>query len=381
MRLGFDLLFLRPRASGGREAYALALLHELLAQSPDLDVTAFVPRAAAVDLRGELPSEVRVVAVPSSAAHAGRWALGELAQLPVAATRAGVDLLHSPANFAPVAGSFARVVTLHDLQHLALPELISPARRIATHALLRAAAQRADRIITGSDAARREIVRELPTIADRIETIPHGVVPPAPLGRLSEDAARRALGLAQRQVVLAVSTDLPHKNLEGLVDAFSLIAAADRPLLVIAGARTDGPHLRDAAAALGIERDVRLLGFVSLEQRDALYRMAAGVVVPSLYEGFGLPALEAMSYGAPLACSAIPPLREVVGDAALRFPPGDAAAMATAIRELIGDPAGAAQRVRRGRERAARFTWRATASATLEAYARALRQRRDAGDG
>jgi glycosyltransferase involved in cell wall biosynthesis len=375
MRLGLDLLFLVPGESGGRETYTRELVRALHAVDPTLELTAFTNRESAGWVR-ELGVPVRAVVLGVSPRRPDHWALGELAALPAAARRAGVALVHSPANFGPVGGRFVRVITLHDLQYRAVPELLTPARRLGTGALIPVMARRAHRLITGAATARDEIVRELGVPAERIDVIPHGVVQPPSGTRISEPRLRAELELGERPLVLTVATALPHTNLGRLLEALAVIEPARRPVLAVSGAGTDGPELSDQVAALSLRTDVRLLGFAPRATLEALYATAACVVIPTLYEGFGLPVIEAMARGTPVACSDIPVLREVAADAACFFDPRRPAAIAEAMLGLIEQPARARRYADAGRRRAAGFTWEATARATIATYRRALSARR-----
>lgn len=372
MRVGFDLLFLIPGETGGRETYARELITAMLATEPALDLTAFVGREATPDLIADLRSVMDVVRLAASARRPDRWAIGELLRLPAAGRRAGLDLMHSPANFAPASGPFTRVVTLHDLQYRAVPELVTPARRIGTAALLRTAARRAHRIITGSHFSGEEITAAFGIAPERIDVIPHGVSEPLTVDRPSADLLRDRFALGDRPVVLTVGSDLPHKNLDRLLEALAVIPADRRPVLVLTGPRTDGPRLRDRAAAAGVGADVRPLGFVSAAELDGLYALATAAVLPSLYEGFGLPVLESLARGVAVACSDIPPMREVAGDAALPFDPSRIQDIAAAMQRLLDDPPLRQRLAAAGPDRAAAFTWRRTAEATLATYRRAL---------
>ena len=182
-------------------------------------------------------------------------------------------------------GRFRRVVTLHDLQYRAVPELLTPARRLGTAVLLEAAARRADRVITVSQASGHEITEKLGIAPDRIDVIPNGVRLPDAAGRPSTGELRARFGLGDRPVVLAVGSDLPHKNLDRLLDAMALVPEARRPVLVLAGPGTDGPRLLEKAMAAGVSSDVHLAGFVAAADLDGLYALAELVVLPSLYEG------------------------------------------------------------------------------------------------
>jgi glycosyltransferase involved in cell wall biosynthesis len=370
MRVGLDLLFLIPGETGGREAYARELVPALLEQAPELELVAFVNEDAGARLAGELARGVRVVVVPVSARSRAQWALGELALVSVAARRARVDLLHSMANFAPAWGSFRRVVTIHDLQYRALSELLSWPVRTATSGLVSLAARRASRIIAVSSAGAQEIVSGLGVERERIDVVPNGVRPRPEAA--AGDGAREHYALNERQIALAVATNLPHKNLPALVEALALIAPAERPLLVIAGHGTDDAELQAEADAAGVAADVRLLGQLSTAELDSLYATATCLVLPTLHEGFGLPVLEAMARSLPVACSDIPALREVGGAAALYFDPRSPTQIAAAISELIADSGLAARLRELGRVQASAFSWSAAAEGTLASYRRAL---------
>ena len=369
MRLGLDLLYLVPGETGGRETYARELIGALLAADPSLDPIAFTGR----DGGGEWARErgLRTVVLPVSIAHPERWAFGELVQLPAAGARAGVELMHSLANVGPAAGPFARVLTLHDLQWRAVPELLSPARRLATGALVGTAVRRAHRLLTVSRASREEIISGLGVSPGRIDAIPNGVVH-EPASLASEAELRARLRLGDRPLLLSVATALPHKNLTGLLEALALIEPGRRPLLALAGAHTDGRQLAARVAELALEEDVRPLGFEPDATLERLYAMASGVVVPTFYEGFGLPVAEALARATPVACSDLPVLRELAGDTALYFAPDRPRAIADAMLALVEDPERVTRLALAGRTRMAALTWETAARSTLESYRRAL---------
>jgi len=370
MRVGLDLLYLIPGQTGGRETYARELVPALLKCSPELELVAFVNRDAGPRLAAELGNSVRAVVVPVSARSRPQWALGELALVSLAASRARVELLHSMANFAPVWGGFCRVVSIHDLQYRAVPELLSWPMRAGTSTLVSLAARRSDRIITGSAAAREEIVAALRVERERIDVVPHGVRPPPVTPPTS--GVRERYGLGQRPLALTVATNLPHKNLPALIDALALIDPAQRPLLVVAGFGTDDGALRARAATAGVVDDVRLLGRCSSEELESLYALASCMVLPTLYEGFGLPVLEAMARSLTVVCSDIPTLREVAGPAALYFDPHSPVQIAQRLGEALSDLSTTQQLQALGAARAAEFSWLAAAKGTLASYLRAL---------
>jgi glycosyltransferase involved in cell wall biosynthesis len=372
MHIGLNLVYLIPGETGGTEIVARELVPELVAARPDVRFTAFINREAAAQ-HGFWNDIVESVTVPVRATNRLQWVRGEQQLLPRLAARSGVDLVHSLANTGPVRGNFTRVVTIHDLIHRIYPETHFGPLALGMRVLVKAAARRSDVVIADSRSTKEDLVRLLGLSPGRIEVAPLGVSPPAGRARMPEAEVRSRFGLGGRTVVLSVSAKRPHKNLLRLIEAIGLIPAERRPLLVLPGYPT--PHerdLRDRAAELGIEGDVRFLGWVSDADLAGLYEAARCFVFPSLYEGFGLPVLEAMAHGVPVACSDRGSLKEVASSAALLFDPEQPSEIAAATERLIGDVAEADRLRTAGRKRAARFTWRATAEATLRAYERAL---------
>lgn len=370
--VGLNLVYLVPGETGGMETYARELIPALRAARPGLRITAFVNREAAAAGGGPWGEEVPAVTVPVRAGRRSEWVRGEQLLLPGLATRAGVDLLHSPGNTAPLRGRFRRVVTVHDLIHRIHPEAHFGLNATAMRWLVALAVRRTDRVIVPSAATRADLLAILGTPATKIDVVPQGVVAPPKLPPTAVADCRRRFDLGERAVVLAAAAKRPHKNLPRLLRALALIPAEHRPLLVIPGYPT--PHeaeLQRQATALGLDDDLRMPGWVPGPELEGLYASAAVFAFPSLYEGFGLPLLEAMARGVPVACSDRGALAEVAGDAALRFDPERPEQIAAAIEALLSDPATADRLRGAGRRRAAGFTWDATAKATLASYERA----------
>jgi glycosyltransferase involved in cell wall biosynthesis len=284
-----------------------------------------------------------------------------------------VHLVHSLGSTAPLWGRFRTVVTVHDLIYARFPEAHSGIRDKGMRVLVPAAARRSDRVLADSRSTRDDLIQLLSVEPARIDVVPLGLGSVQRADPLSDTATRARFGLDARQVLLSLSAKRPHKNLAALIGALARIPAERRPLLVLPGYPTwHEAELRERAASAGVAGDVRFLGWVSGAELEGLWAIAAAFVFPSLYEGFGLPVLEAMARGVPVACSNASSLPEVAGDAALLFDPHDESAIASAVECLLGDPVEAERRRRRGLNRAGHFTWERTAHLTLDSYYRAL---------
>jgi glycosyltransferase involved in cell wall biosynthesis len=302
-----------------------------------------------------------------------KWVLGEQLLLPRLASRAAIDLIHSLANTAPLHGRFRRVVTVHDLIYARFPEAHSGVREKGMRVLVPAGVRRSQRVIVDSNSTRDDLVELLDFDPGRIDVVPLGLGNVRREEPLGEAEIRRRLELGAREVLLSLSAKRPHKNLAALIGALAQIASDRRPLLVLPGYST--PHeaeLRALAARVGIAEDVRFVGWRQDKEIEGLWTLARAFVYPSLYEGFGLPVLEAMARGVPVACSRASSLPEVAGDAALLFEPSDQHAIASAIVRLLDDEALRARLISLGHERVRRFTWERAAQLTLASYDRAL---------
>jgi len=369
--VGLNLIFLVPGRTGGMEVYARELLGAIAGLAPaDTSFVTFVNRETEHE-PGPWRELGRTVVVPVRASRRTEWVRGEQQLLPRLAARERIDLLHSLGSTAPGWGRFRRVVTVHDLIYRHHPEAHAGLLSLGMRVLVPLAVRRSARVITDSQATRRDLVELLGTPADRIDVVPLGVGALPRVEPADERTLRQRFDLGERRVLLSLSAKRAHKNLEALLDACALLD--ERPVLILAGYPTAHEReLRRRAAALGIDADVRWPEWLEPAEVEGLWRLTAGLVYPSRYEGFGLPVLEAMVRGVPVACSNASSLPEVAGDAALLFDPGDARAIAAAIAALLaGGPEIDRLRVA-GRLRAATFSWERSASLTLESYARAL---------
>jgi glycosyltransferase involved in cell wall biosynthesis len=372
LHVGLNLIFLVPGETGGMEVYARELIPALVAAAPDVSFTAFINRETAAAGNGPWGELLRAVVVPVNARSRAQWVIGEQALLPRLAARERVDLLHSLASTAPAWGSFRRVLTVHDLIYARLPEAHGGLRALGMRALVPLAVRGSHRLIADSQSTKRDLVELQGTAPERIDVVPLGFGARQRVVPMPEPELRQRLDLGQRRVLLSLSAKRPHKNLLALIGALARIPAERRPLLMLPGYRTwHEQQLHKRAQDLGVQSDVRLLDWVADDELEGLWSAADAFVYPSLYEGFGLPVLEAMARGVPVACANASSLPEVAGEAALLFDPRSEAGIAAAIERLLADAELRATLRTAGVKRAAQFTWERTAQLTLASYGRA----------
>jgi glycosyltransferase involved in cell wall biosynthesis len=383
LKVGFNLAYL-VEDSGGSGTYARELLAHLLRVEPEIELTAWVGTTAPAWLAQEpWAEEVRWVRLPVPGLGTPWHLWHELVGIGLDARRRRLDLVHGLANLAPIVHpGIASVATILDVIWIHYPEATGARFRAVMGTLAPLVGRSATRIIAISEAARDDISATLRLDYEKFDVAPLGISPPAASEptQAERDDLRGRLGLDARPVVLCVAAKRKHKNLHGLIRAIGAIAeraGGEPPLqLVLPGSPNDyEQELRALAAELGVDGSVRFPGWVSDAELDVLYGLATCFVLPTFLEGFGLPVLEAMARGLPVACSDIPVLSEVAGDAAALFDPNDPHSIATTIERVIADPALARELAERGRERCRMFTWERTARATLASYRRALGER------
>ena len=297
--------------------------------------------------------------------------------LPVLLRRLRIDLLHSLHYAFPlVSFGTRRVVTFHDMTFFNMPEVHERLKVFYFQTFMRACVRYADHTIFISRSALEDCTRTLGTPRGQVSVVPHGKSqafrPDLPAAAIA--AVREKYRLAAR-FVLYVGTIEPRKNLSRLVEAFAVAAAQDPALqLVLAGKK--GWMVDDLYASierLGLTARVLFPGFVAEQDKPALLAACTVFVYPSLYEGFGLPALEALATGAPTITSNTSSLPEVVGEAALRIDPTQTAELTAALAFLLASPERCAELKQLGPAQAARFTWARTAALTAEVYRATLR--------
>ncbi len=366
VRVGI-LAYGTDRPGSGIARYTTELITALRRRRSDIDVVVLVPGHS---LAGIGPS-AKVVGLRRLPAL---MTVGPVA-IAAVARRHRLDVVHDPAGVSPFlvprrAAPFARVVTIHDMVPYVYPETHARLTNVLFHEYIPRSLWAVDRLVTVSEASRRDIARFWNVPPERLEVIPNGVGAHfAPRSAAQVRSVLERLGVSP-PYVLAVGAIQPRKNLETLFDAFAQLRAGGLPhTLVVVGRQMWKSHgVFRRLEELGLADAVTLTGFVEDDDLPALYAGAACFVFPSLYEGFGLPPLEAMACGAPVVASDCSSMPEVLGDAGVLAPAHDSAAFASAIRRIIADPGWANELRRRGTERAAVFGWDRTAAAHAQLY-------------
>lgn len=334
MRIGIDA---RKIADFGIGTYIRGLLGGLLELNTNHEYVAFAPADAPI------PRGVEHIVV-----NAPHYSIRELVILGRAANHAQLDVFHAPHYVVP----FTRVpviVTIHDLIHLHQPQR-NPLAKIYATAMLRHAIRKANAVLTVSNAVKQQLEHELG--ARNVIVTPNGVPSPFP--------AHCQLPTANHSAFVYVGNDKPHKNVDALIAAFSLVRAElPHARLVLVGAPFARFRDRDGIDARGFIHDDAL---------SAVYRDALALVMPSREEGFGLPALEAMAHGTAVITSRDAALVELTADAALHVDARDVRALADAMLRIARDADLRARLSAIGVERARLFTWRRCAERTVEAY-------------
>ncbi|MGH9315070.1 MAG: glycosyltransferase family 4 protein [Vicinamibacterales bacterium] len=305
------------------------------------------------------------------------YSVREQISVPMDLRREAVDLFHAPHYVLPPLVSCRSVVTIHDCIHLMFPQYLP--NRLAwgyARTFMWAATHRSDRVLTVSEASKRDILRFCHIPPEKIDVIYNGIDDRFWTAPCEEDVIRvRERYQLNAPFLLYAGNIKPHKNLERLIEAFHRLRGegfADLTLLIIGDEISKYAALRRAVHRHHLHKHVRFFGFVPDETLAVLYRLADVFVFPSLYEGFGLPPLEAMASGTPVVTSNVSSLPEVVGDAALLVDPRDPDAIAGAVRMLLTDRTLREDLRRRGLARARAFSWEQSVARIRQIYAEVL---------
>jgi glycosyltransferase involved in cell wall biosynthesis len=357
VRIGLNLLYLIPKVVGGTETYARGLLQGLAAVDEQNDYIVYVNQTARAWPLPENANFRRVVCPVDGAVRGFRYGYEQL-ELPRQVRRDGVDVLHSLAYVAPARLRCESVLTVHDLTFRALPTPM--ARRLAMEWFVARSVRTATRVIAVSDFTRRAILDAFPVQPERVIVIYEAANRPA----VNDNA------MAAAPYIVAFGNRFPHKNIHRLLQAFSRLREKGLPhRLQIIGQLPEGVTL-DALNGCSADIDVR--GYLEPAELDRVLCDAAVLAFPSLYEGFGLPVLEAMAHGVPVVCSNRGALPEIGGDAVCYCDPERVESITESLHVVLTNAGLAADLGRRGARRAQRFSWVKTATETLAVYRDAI---------
>ncbi len=364
VRIGIDTRKLHDFGIG---TYIRNLLRQLARLDRDTDFVLFCRPDDAASL-SSLGDNFR--AVPETA---GNYSVAEQVRIPLALRREGVTLFHAPHYVLPPLVSCRSVVTIHDCIHLMFPQYLP--NRIAhvyARASIRLAARRATRVLTVSESSKRDILRFVDVCADKIDVIHNAYDERFGVEPREEDVVRvRERYQLHDEFVLYAGNVKPHKNLERLIQAFDQVRkqGLDHLKLVLIGDEISKyAALRRAVHQHQLHKYVRFLGYLPEETLAVMYRLAGVFVFPSLYEGFGLPPLEAMASGTPVVTSNVSSLPEVAGDAAMLVDPYDPEAIAEAISRVLTDEGLRRDLRQKGLARARQFSWEQSVRRVRDIY-------------
>jgi glycosyltransferase involved in cell wall biosynthesis len=369
MHIAFDGTTLRPGRTGVGY-YTEHLLENLAEHAGTDDLTVISNRP--IDSTRPLPRHVRTHV-------SGSWTprfIWMQSYAPRALRSIRADVVHFTNGMLPLASSAATVVTIHDMSLTMYPRFHPLRRIVLNRPLVDLAARRADAVITVSDAAKRDIVRLYGIDADRVHVVHEAA---APAFQMVHDTVllrrvREQYGLAER-FILYVGTIEPRKNLPKLIDAFARRRVAGdlvHQLVCVGPYGWLSEDIEQQIDYLGIRDAVRFTGYVAFDDLPAIYNLAEMFVFPSVYEGFGLPVVEAMACGTPVITGPVAALAEVAGGAAERVDPLDVESLGDAMVRLAENRDRREALSKAGIERARGFSWQRAALDTLNVYRHAV---------
>jgi glycosyltransferase involved in cell wall biosynthesis len=375
LRVAVNAEQLLYRSPGGIGRYTAQLLTVLPAVFPDCDLVPFTARHRPKEVDEALaehgvPAQIRARSVRQALPRPVLYQTWVRFGRPALEGLGPASLVHAPSLAVPPASGRALVVTVHDAAPELFPEAFTARGRWFHHQGLAAAARRADAVITVSQSAADEIVAHSPIPAERITVVRNGVDPP-PARPERDRAVLERLGLAGRRYVLWIGSLEPRKDVGTLLAAMAEVGRRGQADVQTVLAGYQGWLNDDAvspAVRTALGSGLHQVGRVAEEELWALYRGATLFALPSRHEGFGLPAVEAMSQGVAVVASDIPALREVTAGSALLVPAGAVGAWADGIEGLLGDDAGRAELGRSGVERSQAFSVGAMAAGTYSVY-------------
>lgn len=367
-----------------RQAGLSRYIYEIVARVPalrkDARFTAFLASGKIPEVFSKsLPRNLKLAQSKLPTGRAPVRIAWEQTALPVEVVRKRLDLLHCTVNVRPVLCSCPAIVTVHDVVFLRYPQAFKPAKRRYLAAMTGWSCRHAAHVIAVSEQTRQDVIEFFGVAPDRVTTVHNGVGEQFSRYPKNEvEDFRRSKGLADKRIILYVGTLEPRKNIPMAIGALAhLIKSGQHEDCVLAVGGSKGWYYEEifaSAKRLGLVESgkVRFLGRIPDEELPLWYNSAAAFVYPSLYEGFGLPVLEAMGCGAPVVAADTSAFPEVVGEAGLLVDPRDQAAWCRALSSVLDDKDLAAELSTRGVEQASKFSWQKAAEETARLYDRVL---------
>jgi glycosyltransferase involved in cell wall biosynthesis len=367
MRVAVDAHMIGERQTGA-EYYTLGLIAGLARVDSENHYTLLTTHRAALKRALNLPSNFEPFTVhPGSNLPRVAWAM------PRACRQVRAQVLHVSYTAPPICPC-PTVVTIHDIAYEFFPRFFSPRDRWLLSITVPFSCRRAARVIAVSECTKHDLIDQYGIPETKIRVIYEAANDKFSQGIPQEKVTHIQKQYADgRRYILAVGNIQPRKNLKRLIEAFAALIAEnteeDMPVLVIGGqAKWQSSAIYQQVEQQGLSSFIHFTGYIPDEDLPALYRGAEIFVYPSIYEGFGLPPLEAMASGIPVICSKASALPEAVGDAALLIDPLDTGSIVQALRELVSDAARRQALTRAGLARAAQFSWEKTARETIAVY-------------
>jgi glycosyltransferase involved in cell wall biosynthesis len=370
-RVGVNLLWLVPGEVGGSEEYTVRLLAAFADESfDDVDVVLYVNRRFC-DAYPELVAQFTTRVAPISGSSRPLRVLAESTWLALRSRLDHCEVVHHAGGTMPTVRAVPGILTMHDLQPLANPERFGLVKRTYIRFLAPRSVRNAKRVICLSEFVANDVVERVGIDQSRIRFVPCGVGDPGTsIDRDDGAQLLDKLQLTGRPFVLYPAITYPHKNHAVLIAAFAGLRELqpDARLVLTGGAGSNEEVVQSVISAYGVSDTVIRTGRLSESDLDVLFRAAAVMAFPSLYEGFGVPVLEAMARGCPVVASTAGALPEVLGSAGVLIDPLDTAGWTTVLDEVIGDSERRKVLVRRGFERATHFAWSTSANALHAVY-------------
>ena len=366
MKVVLNLLYLIPGVVGGTETYARSLIRAFSRQDDDNEYSVFLNRESA-DL-DVTPAEnfQRVICPINATTRAMRYSW-EQGAMPLQLRRAKPDIVHSLGYVIPLAARGPHVVTVHDVNYLGHKGWRTGIGRTAFRFFAEQTVRRADRIIAVSRFSRDEIVRHMGVDPDKVSVV-HSAGREAVPVRTNGASTSEVVRSITRPYIMAFSALSAHKNIPRLISAFGKISSIVPHDLVLVGHMPVKSAVRAEIEAAGGDERIHFTGYLPEADVASLLQHASLFAFPSLYEGFGLPLLDAMSVGTPVVASSAGALPEVAGDAALLFDPRSEDDIALALKRGLLDTDLRTRLIERGHENARSFSWDRTARETLDIY-------------